>query len=249
MLEFMKLYSDMEQIFEPFSDEERGRLLTAMMAYCFRGEEPEFDGPERYIWPVLRRHFDQCTERAEILRANAAKGGRPRNSEEPNETKENQTKPNETKENQEKPNETKNNLEQEQEHIQEQEHTKEQEQKERRARGVDAKFEIFWKSYPRKVGKGAAQKCFERLKPDDMLFARMLKAVDTARGSPQWTKDGGQYIPNPATWLNQKRWEDEPAAAIPKETGYQKREYEKRDYEGMYTDLGPELEAIMAARQ
>lgn len=116
MLEFMKLYADMEQLFEPYSQEEKGNLLDAMMAYCFKGEEPNFTGNERFIWPVLRRHFDQCTERAETLRANAAKGGRPKN----------QTKPNETKENQEKPNETKKKLEQEQE--QEQEHKQEQEQ-------------------------------------------------------------------------------------------------------------------------
>jgi hypothetical protein len=30
--------------------------------------------------------------------------------------------------------------------------------------------------------------------------------------SAEWTKDGGQFIPHPATWLNQKRWEDEPMA-------------------------------------
>jgi hypothetical protein len=34
-----------------------------------------------------------------------------------------------------------------------------------------------------------------------------------ATGSPlptyQWRKDGGQFIPNPATWLNQGRWDDQ----------------------------------------
>lgn len=37
----------------------------------------------------------------------------------------------------------------------------------------------------------------------------MLNAIETAKQSRQWNKDNGQYIPNPATWLNQKRWEDE----------------------------------------
>jgi hypothetical protein len=37
----------------------------------------------------------------------------------------------------------------------------------------------------------------------------MLRALSWQRAQDQWTKDGGQYIPNPATWLNQKRWEDE----------------------------------------
>lgn len=37
----------------------------------------------------------------------------------------------------------------------------------------------------------------------------MLNAIEIAKQSMQWNKDNGQYIPNPATWLNQKRWEDE----------------------------------------
>ena len=37
----------------------------------------------------------------------------------------------------------------------------------------------------------------------------MLSAIDTQKKSDQWKKDGGQFIPNPATWLNQRRWEDE----------------------------------------
>jgi hypothetical protein len=30
-----------------------------------------------------------------------------------------------------------------------------------------------------------------------------------ATRSEDWTKEGGQYIPYPATWLNAKGWEDE----------------------------------------
>ena len=32
-------------------------------------------------------------------------------------------------------------------------------------------------------------------------------------GDAKSKKDNGQFIPMPATWLNQKRWEDEPATA------------------------------------
>lgn len=80
---------------------------------------------------------------------------------------------------------------------------------------MERRFAAFWAAYPKKVGKGAAEKSFAKYKPDDELTARMIQAVQAARRSDQWQKDGGQYIPNPATWLNQKRWEDEiqPAAA------------------------------------
>lgn len=80
----------------------------------------------------------------------------------------------------------------------------------RRSSSRDSLFDQFWRAYPRKVGKGAARKIWARLKPDAALTARMLAAIAQQQDSPQWQKDGGQYIPYPATWLNQERWDDEP---------------------------------------
>jgi hypothetical protein len=36
----------------------------------------------------------------------------------------------------------------------------------------------------------------------------VLAAIRSQSASDQWRKDGGQYIPNPATWIRQRRWED-----------------------------------------
>lgn len=75
-------------------------------------------------------------------------------------------------------------------------------------------FETFWRAYPRKTGKGAAWNSWRRLngsKPDDMEI--ILNAIDQHRRTEQWNRDGGQYIPLPATWLNQRRWEDDPESA------------------------------------
>jgi hypothetical protein len=71
------------------------------------------------------------------------------------------------------------------------------------------RFEEFWEAYPRKTGKGAAEKAYEKIKPSKELHETMIRAVRSAALSRQWKKDGGQFIPYPATWLNQKRWEDE----------------------------------------
>lgn len=71
------------------------------------------------------------------------------------------------------------------------------------------RFGEFWMQYPKKVGKGAAEKAFERIKPDKQTFDRMMDAISAQKRSRQWTENNGQYIPNPATWLNQRRWEDE----------------------------------------
>lgn len=71
-------------------------------------------------------------------------------------------------------------------------------------------FETFWEAYPKKVGKDAARKSFEKRKPAEPLLEKMLEAIRRQAQSDQWLRDGGQYVPNPATWLNQGRFDDEP---------------------------------------
>ena len=76
-------------------------------------------------------------------------------------------------------------------------------------KGNDATFSAFWNAYPRKAGKGAAQKAFAKVR---VSLNILLSALEAQKQSDQWKRDGGRYIPYPATWLNQKRWEDEPPA-------------------------------------
>jgi len=82
------------------------------------------------------------------------------------------------------------------------------------------RFDQFWKAYPRKVGKDAAKKAFMKRKPSEELTRQMLASIAEQKKGEAWRKDGGQYIPNPQTWLNQGRWQDEgvtaPAAEIDK---------------------------------
>ena len=75
---------------------------------------------------------------------------------------------------------------------------------------VEAKtgFDLFWSVYPRKIGKGAAELAWKKIRPDDTLQGRIVDAVKAQCKSEQWKRDGGQFIPHPATWLNGKRWED-----------------------------------------
>jgi len=70
-------------------------------------------------------------------------------------------------------------------------------------------FSDFWAVYPKKKAKPEAEKAWKKLKPDEELFMRMVKAIDIQKKSPDWLKDNGQFIPYPATWLNGKRWDDE----------------------------------------
>jgi hypothetical protein len=54
-----------------------------------------------------------------------------------------------------------------------------------------------------------ARAAFAKRKVNSSLLEEMLAAIAKQKKTDQWTKDGGQYIPNPATWLNQGRWQDE----------------------------------------
>jgi hypothetical protein len=76
-------------------------------------------------------------------------------------------------------------------------------------KAFDEAFGCFWAAYPRKKAKGDAEKAWRKLKPSPGLLETMLAALERAQASPEWVKDGGQFIPYPATWLNGRRWEDE----------------------------------------
>ena len=71
----------------------------------------------------------------------------------------------------------------------------------------DVDFDTFWKAYPKHVGKKEAKRRF--LKLNKALLQVMLQAIDKQKQTDQWRKNNGQFVPNPATWLNQERWEDE----------------------------------------
>ena len=73
----------------------------------------------------------------------------------------------------------------------------------------DQVFESFWKAYPRKVNKARARKVWDKLAPDPALCGVMGEALRRFRASPEWQKEGGAYIPHPATWLRNRRWEDD----------------------------------------
>lgn len=73
-------------------------------------------------------------------------------------------------------------------------------------RAGGAAFDAFWSAYPKKTGKGAAKKAFEKVNVD---LGTLLAAVERQKMSDQWRRENGRYIPNPSTWLNQERWEDE----------------------------------------
>lgn len=69
-------------------------------------------------------------------------------------------------------------------------------------------FDQFWAAYPRKVAKPTARRAFEK------KFREHGNALNAglAAWNEYWdaSKQELQFIPHPATWLNQERYLDEP---------------------------------------
>jgi uncharacterized protein YdaU (DUF1376 family) len=72
-------------------------------------------------------------------------------------------------------------------------------------------FEEFWSTYPSKTGKGEAYKSWKKVNPDKQLTEAILASVDAYKDSKR-VKEG--FVKNPATWLNQRCWEDEVEASV-----------------------------------
>lgn len=70
-------------------------------------------------------------------------------------------------------------------------------------------FDLFWECYPKKKAKLDAQKAWKQTAEIRPPIEQLIAAIDTQAESADWTRDGGQYIPYPATWLRQGRWDDE----------------------------------------
>jgi hypothetical protein len=64
-------------------------------------------------------------------------------------------------------------------------------------------FEEFWHHYPRRVGKLAAQRAYRTARKH-----ATAEAIQAGLGLAQFARDP-QFIPHPATWLNQGRWMDD----------------------------------------
>lgn len=73
----------------------------------------------------------------------------------------------------------------------------------------DDGFCQFWKLYPKKKSRKDAATAWAKLKPNEELRETLITALGSHCISEDWTKDGGRYVPNAATWLNGERWHDE----------------------------------------
>ena len=105
-------------------------------------------------------------------------------------------------------------------------------------KGENDGFEKFWIAYPRKTAKAAALKSWKKTKPDAEMQETILSALEQHKKTEQWTRDKGQFIPHPATWLNQCRWQDELESTVPRPVAPARlRKFERREVDGEWVDV------------
>ena len=87
-------------------------------------------------------------------------------------------------------------------------------------------FDEFWEAYPKKVAKPKAIRAFMTRELLDIILADIRCKQRTER----WKKQDGLYIPYPASYLNDHRWEDE--VTLPQQPE-QSHSYNLDDYKSL----------------
>lgn len=211
------LYLEYAEYFGELTDEQAGKVIKAIYAFEQGQELPEMSGAAKIAFSAIRNQLVRDNERWEKKVECGKLGGRPKKSRENQE--ETKTKPNDNQSKTEaKPNDKQtkaymnnelcimsNELCNNPPVVPPEGDGAEPAPKEPKVTG----FDEFWQSYPHKVGKKAALSAWKKLKPNAGLRAKIMESLQTQKSSHQWRRENGRYIPNPATWLNQGRWDDQ----------------------------------------
>lgn len=76
---------------------------------------------------------------------------------------------------------------------------------------INSDFEEFWKACPRKIGKGKAREKYliaRKNEPKEFLLEAIKAHAKEVKGTEE------RFIPHPATWLHQERYNDETKTTV-----------------------------------
>lgn len=205
MRESFVLYTAYSDQLDLLSDEQCGKLFRAIMTHAKGEDVHHLDSVTMMLFSVIRARMDTDAERyAAVCKARSEagkKGGRPRAA--------NQDKAKKAKgffDNQDKAKKAKKA---DYEYEYDIDNDNDKNIKPLKPSLSAERFEAFWKAYPKKVGKKAAASAWEKARVSGELFTKIMTTLEAVKCSDQWHKEGGRYIPNPATWINQGRWDDD----------------------------------------
>lgn len=214
-VKIFRSYRDAARMLAQGDQESAYSFLMAILDYGLDGVEPELQGPAAAAWLLVKPTLDVSIKKAEA----GAKGGKSGSAPSPAAALPSDGGPGEgsaTSSALRAPSPTRGRLSTAEAECKQTGSKPEPEEGSRKkevgSRKMDvspkppAGFDLFWQAYPKKVGKEAARKAFDKAK---VPIETLLSAIERQKGGRQWQEDGGRFIPNPATWLNQGRWEDE----------------------------------------
>lgn len=206
-------YSSFWEAVKCLPDEMFVPTVKAICTYALDGIVPELEPIPKAIFSVIKPNLDSARHKAEIGKRGGSKG----KTEAREECKQGETESKKEKEN-------KNEIENENKKEKENECSTSPPLppspvgEEKKPSKKDADFEVFWSAYPRKVGKLDAKRAFDKAK-DLPPVETLVSAIEQQKCSDQWTRDNGQFIPHPATWLNRGDWDAELPAATKQGSG------------------------------
>ena len=200
--ESMVVYRTWMETFDDLDNETVGEVIKMMMHYGMDGEDisDQMSPAARAIFKMSKGNIDANKQK----RTSGAKGGKAKGKQTESKPKANNKQTASKSQADEKQTATNEN-DNENENVNE--NIIKTSSSPRSA--TDARFDIFWQTYPNKVGKENARKAWSKIKPDAELFDKIIKKIEELKVCDDWTKNGGQYVPHPATWLNRGGWDDE----------------------------------------
>lgn len=210
------IYTDYSDFLQDLDNDEVAEIFRAMLNYAAGGEPAEFsDRHVRAVFRMIRNQMDRDNEKyIDICRKRREAGKKSaesrRSAKSANAEAAEQISANSTDNDNENVTDTEN--ETDNENVTDTENDNEKNLScafsTHALNTQDKNFEKFAQVYPRRANMDSALKEWKKLAPDEKLTERIVSAVNAAKKSSQWTEDGGRYIPFPAKWLREKRWEE-----------------------------------------
>lgn len=185
----------------------QGAFLMALAGYALDGIEPDISGPSGAMFLLARPNLDASNRKAEagkIGGTNKQTASKPQAND-----KQNASKPQANRKQSRSDKGIRNKEEGDRsKEVGDTPHTPQGKEQVR-----EQDFDKFWALYPKKKSKGQARTAWNKLNPSADTVRAIMEKLPLLIASGDWQKNGGQYIPYPATWLNAEGWNDEIAAA------------------------------------
>lgn len=220
MRDSLKLWRSYIEAARHLPDADRLAYYDALFDYGFDGIEPELDGIPAAMFILTKPNLDKSIAKSEAGSAGGASkpqaNGKQTQSKTEANRKQTVSKP-QADDNEPASNKRRENREEGIESIPPLPPTRGRSKATQEL--PDADFEAFWAEYPKKKSKGEAKKAWAQLKPSREIISAIMAKLPVLKASHDWTKDGGQYVPNPATWLRAEGWEDVPTET-PRKDGF-----------------------------